>query len=186
MSQFFVNSSSSGPVPPEVPTQFNTQNGNAVPAANILIINGFDSSENNDNGIITKGGVVGTGTANEVDIVLTNRIQGTVTTTNSTPTTIISYTLPAVGVYAFDVNIASYNITDTLGASYSVFVGIRGTGAVAVKLNLEDKIVNEEAGDTGCNVQVSISGNNVLFEAIGIAAKTVNWGAVGTYVFVGL
>jgi len=40
MSQFFVNSSSGGTVPPTVPTQFTTDNGVAVPAANNLNVFG--------------------------------------------------------------------------------------------------------------------------------------------------
>lgn len=185
MSQAGIISTSAGPVPPFVPTSFVTQNGTAVPAANVLIVDGFDSTENNDNGIITKGGVAGTGTANELDVVITNRVQGAVTTADATPTTIVSFTLPAAGVYAFDYNVASFNTTDTLGAAYSVFVGIRGNGVTATKVNLEDKIVNEEAGDTNCNVSVTTSGNAVLIQGTGIAGKTVKWNAVGTYVYVG-
>lgn len=185
MSQAGIVNQASGPSPPGVATQFNTQNGNSVPLANILIINGIDSTENNNNGIITKGGVAGTGTQNEVDVVITNRITGSVTTSDATLTTIASFTLPAAGVYSFDFIVASFNTTDVLGAAYSLFVGIRGTGAAAVKLNLEDKIVNEEAGDTGCNISASVSGNSILIQATGIAAKTINWNAVGTYVYVG-
>jgi hypothetical protein len=184
MSQAGVINTSSGPVPPSVPTSFVTQNGTAVPALNILLVNGATSTENNTNGIISKGGVIGTGTSNEMDLVLTNRVTGSVTTTDATLTTLISFTLPAAGVYAFDVNIAALNTTDSLGASYALFVGVRGTGAAAVKLNLEDKIVNEEAGNTLCNSSVSVSGNNVLFQVTGIAGKTFKWSGVGTYVFV--
>lgn len=185
MSQFYQGVTS-GALPPSVPTSFVTQDGTAVPAANVLIVNGFDSTEDNDNGIITKGGVVGTGTANELDIVVTNRVTGSVTTSDATPITIASFVLPAIGVYAFDFNVASFNITDVLGAAYSLFVGIRSDGVTATKLNLEDKIVNEEIGDTACNVSASVSGNSILIQATGIAAKTINWKAVGTYVFVGV
>lgn len=185
MSQFFQGVTA-GSLPPSVATSFTTNDGNtAVPIANNLLIYANDSTENNDNGILTKSGVAGTGTANEVDVILTNRVQGTVTTTDATTTSIISFTLPVAGVYAFDVNIASFNITDTLGAAYAVFVGVRGTGAAATKLNPEDKIVNEEVGDTGCDVTASVSGNSMLIQATGIAGKTIKWQAVGTYVYQG-
>lgn len=184
MSQFYQGVTS-GALPPSVPTSFQTQNGTAVPAANVLIVNGFDSTQNNDNGIITKGGVVGTGTANELDVVITNRVTGTVTTTDATLTTIVTFVFPTTGVYAFDFNVASFNTTDVLGACYALFVGVRSDGVTATKLNLEDKIVNEETGDTGCNISAAVSGNSVLIQATGIAAKTINWNAVGTYVFVG-
>lgn len=185
MSQFYVNSNGSLPPPPPVPTQFNTQDGNAVPLANILIINGFDSTENNSNGIITKGGVVGTGIQNEVDVVLTNRIQGSVSTVDATPTTIITFPLTATGNYAFDINISAYNTTDTTGASYSLFVGVKSVGGVATKLNLEDKIVNEEVTMIPCNTSITASGNSMLVQVTGISAKSINWNAVGTYVYTG-
>ena len=185
MSQIYKTLTSSGPIPPNIPTSFTTQNGTATPAANILIINGFDSTENNDNGIITKGGVVGTGTSNEVDVVITNRIQGAVTTADATPTTIITFPLTAIGNYAFDINISAYNTTDTTGASYSLFVGVKSVGGVATKLNLEDKIVNEEITMIPCNTSITASGNSVLVQVTGIAAKSINWNAVGTYVYVG-
>jgi len=93
MSQFYQGTVA-GSLPPSVPTQFNTQNGIATPSGNILIVNGFDSIENNNNGIITKGGVDGTGTVNEVDVVLTNRIVLTTTTADATPTTLNILTPP--------------------------------------------------------------------------------------------
>lgn len=180
MSQIYKNNfGGGGPIPPTVATSYVTDSGTAVPALNILNVLGNDSTGNNDNGIST------TGSGNTVTAVLSNRIQGKVTTANATLTTVITFPLPAIGVYAFDINMASFNTTDSLGASYSVFVGARGDGAVATKLNLEDKIVNEEAGNTLCNAFVSVSGNSVLFQVQGIAGKTINWSAVGTYVFAG-
>lgn len=178
MSQVY-KSSASGPVPPTVATSYVTNSGTAIPALNILNVLGNDSTVNNDNGIST------TGSGNTVTAVLSNRLQGKVSTADATLTTVISFTLSDIGVYAFDINLASFNTTDSLGASYSVFVGARSDGVTATKLNLEDKIVNEEAGDTACNVFVSTSGNSVLFQVTGIAAKTINWSAVGTYVFAG-
>jgi len=94
MSQFFVNSSSGGGGGSPI-NEIDTQNGNATPIANIIIMNGFDTVANNDNGISTAGGVVGTGVQNEVDVLLTNRTTGTVTTTDATITTILTFSLGA-------------------------------------------------------------------------------------------
>ena len=178
MSQFFI-ATTSGNLPPSVPTSFPTDSGTAIPVANILNIFGNDSTANNANGIST------TGVGNTVTVVLSNRITGTITTTNDTPTDLITFLLPSIGVYAFDINVASYNTTDNLGATYGVFVGTRSNGVTATKLNLEDKIVNEEAGNTGCNVSITTSGNSIVIQATGIAGKTINWNAVGTYVLAG-
>ncbi len=183
MSQIIKNLAS-GPVPPTVATSYVTNAGIAVPAANVLNVFGNDSS-NTDTSVNNLAGITSKGSGNTVTYFLTNRITGTVTTTDATPTTLVSFALPTTGVYAFDFSISSFNTTDVLGASYKVFVGNRTNGATATKLNLEDKIVNEEAGNTGCNITTTTSGNNFIIQATGIAGKTINWVAVGTYVFAG-
>ena len=184
MSQIY-KSLTSGPVPPAVPTSFFTQDGTAVPAANILIINAIDSSENNDNGIITKGGVAGTGTANEVDVVITNRATGQVTTTDATPTTIITFPLGATpGVFYARGNIVAYDLTDVAGGAYDFSTGARTTGAAGTELGTEYKDVFEEAAMATADFNIVVSGNNLIVQVVGIAAKTINWNAELTYRFV--
>jgi hypothetical protein len=185
MSQAGIISTTSGPVPPQVPTSFVTQNGTAVPAANILIVHGIDSTENNASGITAKGGVVGTGTSNEVDIVLTNRVRGTVTTANATPTTVISFALGVTpGVYTFSGDITAFDITDTAGASYGVISGIRTTGAAAIEIGTQFSTNFEEVAMTNADIDVTVSGNNVIFQVTGIAATTIDWDALFNYRFV--
>jgi len=185
VSQAGIISTSSGPVPPAVPTSFVTQNGTAVPAANILIVNAFDSTENNDNGIISKGGVVGTGTANEVDIVLTNRGTGSVTTSDATLTTIATFSLGATpGVYFIDGDFIGFDITDTAGAGYGFSSAFRTTGAAATEISTEFKDLFEEAAMAASDIFVAASGNNIVFQVQGIAAKTINWSCLFTFRFV--
>ncbi len=186
MSQAGIISTTSGPVPPIVPTSFITQDGTAVPAANILLVNGFDSDENNDNGIITKGGVVGTGTSNEVDVVITNRVTGTTTTVGLASSTIATYTPSVVGTYAFEFRISVYNTTSLLGAGYSLFGAIRFDGVNSNVCDIFDEIINEEAAMTALDITVSVSGANILVVGTGYAAQTINWAAVGLYTFVGV
>jgi len=186
LSQIYKSLGGGGPIPPAIPTQFNTQNGNAVPAANILIVNGFDSTENNTNGIITKGGVVGTGTANEVDVVITNRLQGVVTTTNATPTALITFTPTVIGTYAIEIRIAAYNTSSSLGAGYSLFGSIRWDGANSNLCGTVDRIVNEEGAMSSANVTMTVSGANTLINAVGYGVEVINWSAVGLYTFVGV
>lgn len=185
MSQAGINNTSSGPVPPAVATSYITQNGTAVPLANVLIVNAFDSVENNDNGIITKGGVVGTGTSNEVDIILTNRQTGQITTVDATPTTIITFALGATpGVYYISGDIVGYDITDIAGAAYNFTSGIRTTGAAGVEISTEFKDIFEEAAMSPADFNVNVSGNNMIIQIIGIAAKTIDWNCYLTYRFV--
>ncbi len=185
MSQFFVGTTA-GSLPPVVPTQFNTQNGNATPLANILIVNGFDSTEDNANGIITKGGVVGTGTANEVDIVVTNRIQGTTSTAGATTSSIITFTPTITGTYAIECRISAYNTTASLGAGYSLFGTARFDGVNSNLCGTPDKIVNEEGAMASANITMTVSGANILINGAGYALQSINWSAVGLYTFVGV
>jgi hypothetical protein len=182
MSQFYIQGSGGGSIPPTVPTSFVTDNGIAVPAANVLLVNGKTSTENNNNGIISKGGVAGTGTANELDVVVTNRIIGSATTTNATPATIASFSLGATpAVFTFDIQIASFNATDVNGDGYFISGSARTDGATATLCGTPDKIVNEEVVDTA-DANMVVSGNNVIIQAQGIAAKTHRWRVVATYV----
>lgn len=189
MSQFYVGLTA-GSLPPSVATQFNTQDGNATPLANILIINGFDSTQNNDNGIITKGGVVGTGTANEVDIVLTNRVTGSVNTVGLVTSPIITFTPTVIGTYAFEFRVAAYNETSSLGAGYSIFGTARFDGANSNLCGTPDKVVNEEGTMSSANVTMTVSGANILLNGVGyvsgITNQDINWTAVGLYTFIGV
>lgn len=186
MSQIIKTLTSGGPIPPVIPTSFVTQNGTAVPAANILLVDGFDSTENNDNGIITKGGVVGTGTANEVDIVITNRLQGTSNTIGLTTSPIITFTPATIGTYAIETRVAAFNETSVLGAGYSIFGTARFDGVNSNLCGTPDKIVNEEGAMSSANVTMTVSGANILINGIGYAAQDINWSAVSLYTFIGV
>lgn len=174
---------------PTVPTSFVTQDGTGVPAANILIVNGFDSEENNANGIITKGGVVGTGTGNEVDVVLTNRLTGSVTTSGAVTSPIITFTPTVIGTYVLEARVSAYNTTASLGAGYSMFSAIRFDGVNSNLCGTPDRIVNEEgsmATPGNANCTITVSGADILVNGAGYAAQNINWVAVGLYTFVGV
>ena len=184
MSQIYKPLTSSGPIPPVIPTNFISQNGTAVPLANNLIINAIDSTENNDNGVITKGGVVGTGTSNEVDLVLTNRITGTATTTDGvTPVTLSSFPLGATpGTFLLEIRIVAYNVTDALSAGYTSTSTIRTTGASGSEIDAAPGIISEEGIMSGVVVQNQIVGNTVEIEVTGLAGKVINWKSLTTYI----
>lgn len=173
---------SGGPIPPVIPTSFDTDDGTAIPAANILNVNGVDSTENNANGILTRANP---DLSNNLEIVITNRLQGTVTTANATPTPIITFTPTVVGSYTIESRITAYNTTDTLGAGYSLFGTARFDGVNSNLCGTADRIVNEEAGMENASSTFTVSGPNILINAVGLAGKTINWSAVSLYTFVG-
>lgn len=191
MSQIYKRITSSTPLPPEIPTSFTTDvrdnsttsPGTAVPAANILQVLGRDTNQNNDNGIRTDADP---NNGNVLYVELTNRVTGAVTTTDATPTTIISLSLGAVaGVYIAQGDLTAYNTTDVAGASYTFEGAMRTTGAAATEIGVEGKNVFEEAAMAAADFTVSASGNNLVVSVIGIAGKTINWNGFFTYRFVG-
>ena len=184
MSQIF-RSSTSGPVPPTVATSYVTDSGTAVPAANILIIHGVDSTENNANGVIAKGGVIGTGTANEVDLVLTNRLQGTGSTAGAVTADLVTFSLGAIpGTYTFDCRIAGFNSSTPAGVGYAIVGSVRTDGATATLITNQAVDHFEEAATVPCFGQIVVSGNNAVIRVTGAAGLNINWNAVGEYVFV--
>lgn len=182
MSQIYKSAIGSTP---SIPTSFVTDNGTAVPAANILIVHGTDSSQNLAAGLISNGGVVGTGTSNEVDIVITNRIRGTVTTAGAVTSPIITFSPTVIGTYAIEARIAGYNTSSALGAGYSIFGTARYDGVNANLCGTPDRIVNEEGAMIAANVTMTVSGGSILINGVGYAPDSINWVGVGLYTFAG-
>ena len=177
-----LNISSSSPT---IPTSFETDNGTAVPLANVLIVNALDSTENDDDGIITKGGVVGTGVSNRVDVVLTNRATGQLTTANATLTTIISLALGATpGIYVIYGDIVGFKGAAPAASGAYTFVGAAQTdGITATELGVEyhDTFETVDFNIGAVDIFVTTSGNNIIVQVQGIAATSINWNALLQY-----
>lgn len=181
MSQIY-KSSASGPVPPAVPTSFVTDiNSPAIPAANILNVLGNDTTVNSVNGIETSGSSGG----NTLTVLLTNRLQGTVTTVGAATGVIISFTPAAIGTYSIEARVAAYNTTSSLGAGYSMFSAIRFDGVNSTLCDTPDKIVNEEGTMSSSNCTITTSGADIHINGVGYLGQTINWSAVGLYTYVG-
>lgn len=187
MSQFFVNTGSGGGGGSSI-NEIDTQNGNATPLANIVILDGFDSTTNNVNGISTRGGVVGTGVQNEVDVLLTNRFHGSGTTTDATPTTIATCpmtTNPAT--FQFIVNLVAYDVTDNSSLATVGTLTFRTTGGVPVLLGPDDFVTQEDAAAAfPAATVINFNGSSTQFSVIvtGVAGKTIKWLCHGTYTVV--
>jgi hypothetical protein len=178
VSQIF-KSSSSGPSPPDVPTTFTTNSGNAVPAANILNVLGGSSTASNVNGITT------TGSGNTLTVVLTNRLQGTGTSANGATSDLITFDLGgSAAVYRFKFEVTGRETTTGDGVGYTIFASAKTDGATATAIQTEFVDADEDASLNTANIDFITSGNDIILRFTGVALLTVDLSAFGTYVVV--
>jgi hypothetical protein len=177
MSQAGIINTTSGPVPPSVATQYVTDSGTAIPALNILNVNGANgitvsANPNGSNNILITAGE--------------NTLVGTVTTIGAVTGDVITFSLGAVpGVYTFDCKIAGFAVVGgPLGSGYTIVGSVRTTGAAAVLI--QDQAVDhfEEGILIAGSAVLTVSGNNAIFRVTGTAATTIHWKAVSEYIFV--
>lgn len=183
MSQIIKNLAS-GPVPPAVATSYQTQNGTAVPISNVLIVDGFDSIENNDNGIITKGGVVGTGTQNEVDVVITNRIVITATTSDGGgQTQTITVMTPTNGTaIEFTASFIGYDSINNEAAGGSQEGISRKFGGTVTTIGTNDSLDESDPALNAVDWDIIASGGNLAARFAGIAGRTITWKCLFTFI----
>lgn len=191
MSQAGVTGINSGTLPPEVPLQLTTDDGNHAVAVNHNInVFGNTTFEDNDKGIQTESA-----NTDQLNIVLTNRLVGTATTNDATVTNVIAFNLGvlvpnSIGTFTFDITVSGYQ---TAGAGnpqsvgYKLFATVRSTGALANVIGVPDVITNEEGTLVPCDCNVVCTGadNIVRVQVTGIAGFTINWKGYLYYTFVG-
>lgn len=182
MSQIIKPLTSSGPIPPNIPTSFVTDAGTAVPAANILNVLGGTTTALNNNGITTIA------SGNTVTVELTNRAQGAIATADATPTNLVTLPLGATpGVYTFDCLVAGFNAAGPLAAGFTIVGSVRTTGAAAV-LTPNQAIDHFEEGALGTapqvQAQIVVSGNNAILQVTGKVGFPIHWNGVMNYIFV--
>jgi len=183
MSQIYKNSA--GGSGGSVNTLTPDQGGVITPVGNNInvLTTGSSSvqSQNFNNGIRTVNGG-----AAELDVVLTNRATGQVTTNNAVATTIITFPLGATpGVYNFTGSVTAFDSTDVAGACYNVLIGVRTTGAAGTFVGADEIGTVVEPALNAADVLITISVNSLVVQVLGIAAKTIDWDALLNYRFVG-
>jgi hypothetical protein len=180
MSQFF-QSITAGSLPPSVPTSFTTENGTAVPSANVLNIIGVETDANNPNGIETAGGLLATGASNRVDLILTNRFRQTTTTVGTALSVVTILSSLAAGVYVFDIKGIAFATAGSSSAAYTLVGAVKSDGVTAT-------LMPNQATDSFEQVVtpsfvLGVSGNDAIVTVTGFAGYNFNWTVVGDYVF---
>jgi hypothetical protein len=171
MSQFTI-SSTVAPPPPAVPTSFVCDSGIAIPAANVLNVNG-------GNGLLTLGA------GNTITVYPSNVVTGSGTTIGAVTADLITFALGATPtVYAFDFEVAAFNVSTPAGAGYRIRADVRTTGAAGVIINSVDGNDNEEASLIASDYDVVIVGNNAVLRVTGCPGLTIRWKASCMYTVV--
>ncbi len=186
MSQIYKNTL--GISPPAVATSYVTDDGTAIPAANILNVNGAGLPnpaiiDDNDNGIET---YANPDLSDNLAIFLTNRKVGSGSTVGAGTTDLFTQDLGAVpGTYNFQIYCSGFESTTPAGCAYVIFGAIRTTGAAATILTTQELIADKEAALLAAAISIVVSGNNAIVRVTGVAGLTVNYKVLANYIFVG-
>ena len=170
MSQIYKSVSGT----PTVATTYQTNDGTATPAANILNVLGA-------NGVNTRA------TGNTITVELDNACESTGQTIGAQTTNINCITLgTTAGTYSFRINVAGYvtaggDSGDGIGYFFAGVV--RTDGANGTLIGTPDKFGFEDASLLAADVSLSISGNDLIVAVTGTAGNTIDWSALtnGTF-----
>lgn len=180
MSQAGIISTSSGPVPPTVATSYVTDDGTAIPAANILNVNGIDSTTNNANGIFTQADPNG---SNNLRVVLSNRIQITATTSDGAGQTqaVTLFTPTDDTAITFSALIIGYDAPNNVAAGGSQQGVARKTGGAVTIVGTNDSLDESDAALNAVDWDVIATGADLQGQFVGIAGRTITWTMTFTY-----
>jgi hypothetical protein len=183
MSQIIKNLASGGPLPPAIPTSFTTNDGTATPAANVLRILGIDSTESDDDGILTRANPP----SNLVDIVLTTRLFGVGSTVDAITFDVITFPLSALAntVYRFEFQVVGREAVSGEAVSYTVFAGAKTIAGLASIVETPYIDADQDAPALlAASVGFIASGNNVVLQVTGVLGTNITYKALGTYISV--
>jgi hypothetical protein len=101
-----------------------------------------------------------------------------ITTTNATATTLFTIPIANNSVELLKIKFTALNTTTFNSASYERTVRVKNISNTVTTGTFQADYTNEDGPMSPCNVQVVVSGTNILIQAIGIAATNINWKAI--------
>ena len=100
---------------------------------------------------------------------------GTVTTTDNTPTTLLSIPLGSTaGTYQVDAMVAAFNGSTPAGGGYEVIGSVRTNGTTATLIGTADQIFSLDTVLDDTDVALAVSGNNLIIQVTGVAL-IIDW-----------
>lgn len=179
MSQIIKNLAA-GPVPPTVATSYVTDDGTAIPAANVLNVKGGP-------GIST---YADPNLSNNLFIKVQNSVIDTGQTVNVQTIDLSTIDCSVPGTYFFTTQLVAYSTDGTQSLGGVLYTTVKSDGVAATVVDDTDAIAHETAGLSGMGSTIDYeivgSGTNALLQVTGQNTFTLNWGGITVYVFRGL
>lgn len=189
MSQAGQINSAAGPLPPTVPTIFETDQpvgtNEAIPQNNILIVTGGNTTDNNPLGIETYANPTGSMGSNNLVIELTNRYQRSDSFSDASSHELYSQNLGITpAAYLFEFSLVAFNVTSNLMSAYVIKNPIRTTGVAAFGIVPADIYQPEEGAMKDVTVISGVTGNSFIVSVQGYNTDTIHYNLTGTYTVV--
>lgn len=182
MSQIYKPLTSSGPIPPIIPTQFTADDATVgVSVNNNFNLLSNDTIANNNNGIQTT--TIADGSANHYT-QLTNRISVTATTSDGAgqTQTVTLMTPTNATALEFSSSIIGYDsINDEACGGSQEGICRKSSGTTTI-VGTNDSLDEADAGLVAVDWNIIGSGGDLAVEFIGVAGRTIVWRCTFTYI----
>jgi hypothetical protein len=181
LSQIYKPLTSSGPIPPIIPTQFTADDGNiAIPAANNLNVFSRDTIENNANGIQT---TADPNASDNLFVEFTNRISITAVTSDGggQTQTVTLFTPANATAVNFECNFIGYDLVNNEAAGGDQQGLARKSAGTVVVVGTNDSFDQSDLALATVDWNVIASGGDLVAEFVGVAGRTINWTATFSY-----
>lgn len=147
----------------------------------VVDVTASDTNENDDDGIRVV-------TTNMVaDVQLTNRVQGSASTTIAGDTadiTVASFDAApfsgTAGTYSFNFVVSAFNASTPGGVTANLFGGVLTDGTTPTLIGQDE--FADQTSLPGATATLAISGNDLVVRVTGVVGAAITWNMVGYYV----